>query len=202
MDYTTRLVRATRESSDLALGSSVRGAITLLLASKALAAVRGRDYVVPDDVRSWPARAPPSGAPTAGGRNPGTDRRRRRRTSLRRAGSAALDDPHAAAAGAAPGAGGAAGVGDPRARPPAPGRGGVAAGAGPRRCGVAAAGGRAGPSRCAAATSHASPWAPRTRSGWTSTAGPAGARRDAARRDAGELPRQRPVSPGHGARRR
>jgi MoxR-like ATPase len=51
VDYTTRLVRATRESSDLVLGSSVRGAITLLLASKALAAVRGRDYVVPDDVK-------------------------------------------------------------------------------------------------------------------------------------------------------
>jgi len=51
VDYTTRLVRATRESTDLVLGSSVRGAITLLLASKALAAVRGRDYVVPDDVK-------------------------------------------------------------------------------------------------------------------------------------------------------
>src|SRR5215212_9963646 len=45
------LVRSTLESSDLVLGSSVRGAITLLLASKALAAVRGRDYVVPDDVK-------------------------------------------------------------------------------------------------------------------------------------------------------
>jgi len=51
VDYTTRLVRATRESSDLVLGSSVRGAIALLLAAKALAAVRGRGYVVPDDVK-------------------------------------------------------------------------------------------------------------------------------------------------------
>jgi MoxR-like ATPase len=51
VDYTTRLVRATRESADFVLGSSVRGAIALLLASKALAAVRGRAYVVPDDVK-------------------------------------------------------------------------------------------------------------------------------------------------------
>jgi MoxR-like ATPase len=51
VEYTTRLVRATRESPDLVLGSSVRGAIALLLAAKALAAVRGRAYVVPDDVK-------------------------------------------------------------------------------------------------------------------------------------------------------
>jgi MoxR-like ATPase len=51
VDYTTRLVRATRESVDLVMGSSIRGAITLLLATKALAAVRGRAYVVPDDVK-------------------------------------------------------------------------------------------------------------------------------------------------------
>ena len=51
VDYTTRLVRATRESPDLVLGSSVRGAIALLLSAKALAAVRGRAYVVPDDVK-------------------------------------------------------------------------------------------------------------------------------------------------------
>jgi MoxR-like ATPase len=51
VDYTTRLVRATRESLYLVMGSSIRGAITLLLAAKALAAVRGRAYVVPDDVK-------------------------------------------------------------------------------------------------------------------------------------------------------
>ncbi|HEY7060505.1 MAG TPA: MoxR family ATPase [Chloroflexota bacterium] len=51
VEYTTHLVRATRESPDLVLGSSVRGAIALLLAAKALAAVRGRAYVVPDDVK-------------------------------------------------------------------------------------------------------------------------------------------------------
>jgi MoxR-like ATPase len=51
VEYTTRLVRTTRESADLVLGSSVRGAIALLLAAKALAAVRGRAYVVPDDVK-------------------------------------------------------------------------------------------------------------------------------------------------------
>ena len=51
VDYTTRLVRATRESADLVMGSSIRGAIALLLAAKALAAVSGRAYVVPDDVK-------------------------------------------------------------------------------------------------------------------------------------------------------
>jgi MoxR-like ATPase len=51
VDYTTRLVRATRDSPDLVLGSSVRGAIAILLGAKALAAVRGRAYVVPDDVK-------------------------------------------------------------------------------------------------------------------------------------------------------
>jgi len=50
--YTTGLVRSTRESSDLVLGSSLRGAIGLLVSAKALAAVRGRDYVLPDDVKA------------------------------------------------------------------------------------------------------------------------------------------------------
>jgi MoxR-like ATPase len=53
--YTTELVRATRRSPDLVLGSSVRGAIGLLLAGKALAALRGRAYVVPDDVKELAA---------------------------------------------------------------------------------------------------------------------------------------------------
>jgi MoxR-like ATPase len=51
VEYTTRLVRATRDSPDLVLGGSMRGAIALLLAAKALAAVRGRAYVLPDDVK-------------------------------------------------------------------------------------------------------------------------------------------------------
>ncbi len=51
VDYTVRIVRATRESMDLVLGSSVRGAIAMLVGAKALASIRGRTYVVPDDVK-------------------------------------------------------------------------------------------------------------------------------------------------------
>jgi MoxR-like ATPase len=50
-DYVVRLVRATREHGDVALGSSPRGTLALLRASQALAAVGGRDFVLPDDVK-------------------------------------------------------------------------------------------------------------------------------------------------------
>lgn len=49
--YILRLVRATREHYDLALGASPRGSLGLYKASQALAAIRGRDYVLPDDVK-------------------------------------------------------------------------------------------------------------------------------------------------------
>ncbi|MGI8847263.1 MAG: AAA family ATPase [Candidatus Dormibacteria bacterium] len=49
--YIVALVGATRVSPDLSLGASPRGAIALLRGSKAMAALRGRDYVVPDDVK-------------------------------------------------------------------------------------------------------------------------------------------------------
>ncbi len=51
-DYIVRLVQATRRHSDLALGASPRGSLALFKTSQALAAVRGRDYVLPDDVKS------------------------------------------------------------------------------------------------------------------------------------------------------
>ena len=50
--YIVRLIRATRENRHLTLGASPRAAITLLLASKALAAMRGRDFVTPDDIKA------------------------------------------------------------------------------------------------------------------------------------------------------
>ncbi len=50
--YIVHIVRATRENLHLTLGASPRAAITLLLASKAIAAIRGRDFVTPDDVKS------------------------------------------------------------------------------------------------------------------------------------------------------
>jgi MoxR-like ATPase len=49
--YIVDLVRATRDHADLALGASPRAALALLRAARAAAAVSGRDYVVPDDVK-------------------------------------------------------------------------------------------------------------------------------------------------------
>ena len=51
-DYIVRLVQATRQHSDLALGASPRGSLALFKTSQALAALRGRDYVVPEDVKT------------------------------------------------------------------------------------------------------------------------------------------------------
>jgi MoxR-like ATPase len=51
-DYIVRLIRATREHPDLALGASPRGSLALFKTSQALAALRGRDYVLPEDVKT------------------------------------------------------------------------------------------------------------------------------------------------------
>jgi MoxR-like ATPase len=51
-EYVVRLVRATRESADLACGASPRAAVLLASAARARAALEGRDYVVPDDVKT------------------------------------------------------------------------------------------------------------------------------------------------------
>jgi MoxR-like ATPase len=50
-DYVVRLVRATRSHPDVALGASPRGTLALFKASQALAAIRDRDYVIPDDLK-------------------------------------------------------------------------------------------------------------------------------------------------------
>jgi MoxR-like ATPase len=50
-DYIVRLVRATRDSADLSCGASPRAAVLLAGAARARAALDGRDYVVPDDVK-------------------------------------------------------------------------------------------------------------------------------------------------------
>jgi len=49
--YIVRLVQATREHPDLALGASPRGSLALFKTAQALAALQGRDYVLPDDVK-------------------------------------------------------------------------------------------------------------------------------------------------------
>jgi MoxR-like ATPase len=51
-DYILALVRATRQHPDLSLGASPRGSLALFKASQALAAVKGRNYVIPDDVKT------------------------------------------------------------------------------------------------------------------------------------------------------
>ena len=51
-EYIVRLVTATREHADVYLGASPRGSINLYHASQAYAALDGRDYVIPDDVKA------------------------------------------------------------------------------------------------------------------------------------------------------
>lgn len=52
VDYTVRLVRATRDHADIASGASPRAAVLLANAARARAALEGRDYVIPDDVKA------------------------------------------------------------------------------------------------------------------------------------------------------
>jgi MoxR-like ATPase len=49
--YVVRLVQATRSHAAYELGASPRGSLGLFRGSRALAAIRGRDYVLPDDVK-------------------------------------------------------------------------------------------------------------------------------------------------------
>jgi MoxR-like ATPase len=51
IDYVSALVRATRADVQYSLGASPRAGVQLLRAAKALAAVEGRDYVLPEDVQ-------------------------------------------------------------------------------------------------------------------------------------------------------
>ncbi len=50
--YVVELVRATRESSSVAVGSSPRGSLALLKLARCRAALRSRDFVTPDDVKA------------------------------------------------------------------------------------------------------------------------------------------------------
>lgn len=51
--YVYEIVSATRKSNDLLYGGSPRAGIALLNASKAVASLRGRDFVIPDDVKEY-----------------------------------------------------------------------------------------------------------------------------------------------------
>lgn len=50
-DYILSIVHGSREHNDVALGGSPRASIALYRASQAMAAIRGRDFVEPDDVK-------------------------------------------------------------------------------------------------------------------------------------------------------
>lgn len=50
-NYIQEIVSATRKSGDLLVGASPRAGIALVLCGKALAAIRGRDFVIPDDIK-------------------------------------------------------------------------------------------------------------------------------------------------------
>jgi MoxR-like ATPase len=50
-DYIVRLIFETRKNPDLVLGASPRGSHALYRASQAYAAIKGREYVLPDDVK-------------------------------------------------------------------------------------------------------------------------------------------------------
>ena len=50
-NYIVGLAEASRNSNELVLGGSPRASIALLLASKTYAALQGRDYILPDDVK-------------------------------------------------------------------------------------------------------------------------------------------------------
>ena len=51
IDYLAKIVLATRNNGDLYLGASPRASLAILKAAKAMAVVRGRDFVTPDDIK-------------------------------------------------------------------------------------------------------------------------------------------------------
>ena len=50
-EYIVSLVNATREHRDVYLGASPRGSLALHRTGQALAALQGRDFVIPDDIK-------------------------------------------------------------------------------------------------------------------------------------------------------
>jgi MoxR-like ATPase len=51
VDYIVDLIRATRERPSLSFGASPRAATMLAMAARAYAALQGRDFVIPDDIK-------------------------------------------------------------------------------------------------------------------------------------------------------
>lgn len=53
LKYIAEIVRKTRQHQQVEVGSSPRGGLALLKASRAMALVRGRDFVTPDDIKTF-----------------------------------------------------------------------------------------------------------------------------------------------------
>lgn len=51
LEYIAQIVSSTRQSPWITLGASPRASLAILNASKALAAIRGRDFVIPEDIK-------------------------------------------------------------------------------------------------------------------------------------------------------
>jgi MoxR-like ATPase len=52
LNYIVRVVRGSRQAHGVMLGGSPRAELALLRCGKTLAALRGRDYVIPDDIKA------------------------------------------------------------------------------------------------------------------------------------------------------
>jgi MoxR-like ATPase len=71
LDYILTIAYATREHSMIEAGISTRGAMVILRCAKCVAWMRGRDYVVPEDVKVFAGdvlahRLQPSSGPRSG----------------------------------------------------------------------------------------------------------------------------------------
>lgn len=51
VDYVLKIVTATRDHRDLVLGASPRGSLAIIRTAQGAAAIEGRDYVLPDDIK-------------------------------------------------------------------------------------------------------------------------------------------------------
>jgi len=52
LDYIAEIIHNTRNNGDLFLGASPRASLAIMRASKAMAAINGRDFVTPDDIQA------------------------------------------------------------------------------------------------------------------------------------------------------
>lgn len=57
LEYVGQIIRATREHPKVEIGSSPRGGLSLLKVSRAMALIHGRDFVTPDDVKTFTIEA-------------------------------------------------------------------------------------------------------------------------------------------------